>query len=407
MKSSLWFVLAALLVIASAVCAVMERPVCAAACAIGALAAIVLAYRVIALYVRIIGNGMDLLKSQDFASRLRRVGQRDADRVVDLYNSLIGSMKAERLRNREQDRFLGKLVEASPTGIAICDLDGRIERTNEAFRRLSSPELLEALGRLGEEQQMTVRPSGTQVLRCSRLYFMDRGFRRPFFLIERLTDEIVRAEADVFHKIVRTMGHEVNNTLGGVVSVLESVAAIHSDDSDIAKVLDSCRLSCLRLGDFVRGYSEVVKLPEPKPVDITLGRVIDEALPFLNNICPANIELRVEAAGDTAPVRLDPVLIQRVLINAVKNSVESIGAGDGLIRLRVEGHTIEICDNGHGISPDVAPHLFTPFFSTKHPDRGLGLMLIADILRRHNAAFSLSTVGSETVFRIDFPRIER
>ncbi len=407
MKSSLWFVLAALLVIASAVCAVMERPVCAAACAIGALAAIVFAYRVIALYMRIIGNGMDLLKSQDFASRLRRVGQRDADRVVDLYNSLIGSMKAERLRNREQDRFLGKLVEASPTGIAICDLDGRIERTNEAFRRLSSPELLEAIGRLGEEEQMTVRPSGTQVLRCSRLYFMDRGFRRPFFLVERLTDEIVRAEADVFHKIVRTMGHEVNNTLGGVVSVLESVAAIHSEDSDIVKVLDSCRLSCLRLGDFVRGYSDVVKLPEPKPVDINLGRVIDEALPFLKNICPANIDIRVEAAGDTAPVRLDPVLIQRVLINAVKNSVESIGAGEGLIRLRVEGRKIEICDNGHGISPDVAPLLFTPFFSTKHPDRGLGLMLVADILRRHNAAFSLSTAGSETVFRIDFPEIER
>lgn len=77
-----------------------------------------------------IRSGMDLLRCQDFASRLRKVGQKDADEVVALYNSVMSNMKAERLKNLEQDSFLSKLIEASPMGIAICKLDGSIETKN-------------------------------------------------------------------------------------------------------------------------------------------------------------------------------------------------------------------------------------------------------------------------------------
>ncbi|MDE5568734.1 MAG: sensor histidine kinase, partial [Muribaculaceae bacterium] len=60
---------------------------------------------------------------------------------------------------------------------------------------------------------------------------------------------------------------------------------------------------------------------------------------------------------------------------------------------------LEIIDNGKGISDEVAQHIFTPFFSTKHADRGLGLMLISDILRRHKASFTLST-GTDRLTRL-------
>lgn len=404
MKTFCYFILAALSVAGTATFAVLNMTLYAVICACVALLTIILAYRAVGLQLRAIGTGMDLLKTQDFASSLRHVGQVEADKVIDLYNSLIVSMKAERLRNREQDKFLGKLVEASPMGIAICDLDGNIEKTNEAFHRLSSPELLAVLNDLDEDSQTIVRPTGAQVLRCSRQYFMDRGFHRSFFLIERLTDEIVRAETDVFHKIVRTMGHEVNNTLGGVVSVLESVAAIHEDDSDVAQVVESCRKSCLHLGEFIRAYSDVVKLPDPSLEDTDLGRFAEDVRPFLSRMCPPNIDFTVEIESTPARVGLDPVLIQRVLINAVKNAVESIGERQGHISLRVDGNSVAVCDDGPGIAPEIAGRLFTPFFSTKQPDRGLGLMLIADILRRHNAAFSLSTVGPETIFLIRFAK---
>jgi nitrogen-specific signal transduction histidine kinase len=62
-----------------------------------------------------------------------------------------------------------------------------------------------------------------------------------------------------------------------------------------------------------------------------------------------------------------------------------------------------VTDNGPGISAENAPKLFTPFFSTKNQDRGLGLMLIADILRKHGADYSLATVNSLTTFTITLP----
>lgn len=391
MRSVFWFILTALAIVGGVVCGLTAHPLRALGCAVVALAALSMSYRSIALQLKSIRIGTDLLRSQDFASRLRHVGQKEADSMVDLYNTLITRMKEERLRTEEQNDFLIKLVDASPMGIAICDFDGKIESSNRAFDCMKSPELTEALKGLGYGDTVTIRPSGGRILRCSRQYFMDHGFRRPFFLVELLTDEILHAETDVFHKIIRTMGHEVNNTIGGVVSVLETIGEMHSDEPEIAAVTDSCRTSCLRLGEFVRSYSDVVKLPDPVLERTDLHRLLNDSLTFLRNLAGDNIEIVVEDAGKAAVANIDPMLIQRVLINAVKNSVESIGDRPGRIALRAYGTILEVTDNGRGIAPEVANRIFTPFFSTKNPDRGLGLMLIADILHRHRADFSLTT----------------
>lgn len=403
MRSVIWFIITVLAIIGVIVACVTGSKDCAVICAVVSLATLAMAYRSVALPLKAIRTGTDLLRSQDFASRLRHVGQKEADSMVDLYNTLISRMKDERLRTEEQNNFLIKLVEASPMGIAICDFDGNIESNNNAFASMRSPELMDALAGLDYECSTTIRPSGGQILRCSRQYFMDHGFRRPFFLVERLTDEIVRAETDVFHKIIRTMGHEVNNTIGGVVSVLETIADMHEEEPAIAEVAESCRRSCVRLGEFVRGYSDVVKLPDPVLERTDLHRLLSESLPFLRNIGDGNIEIVVEEGDNRAAIaNIDPMLVQRVLVNAVKNSVESIGDRPGRITLRAYGTHLEISDNGRGISPEAAERLFTPFFSTKNPDRGLGLMLIADILRRHKADFSLATENGVTTLHIKF-----
>lgn len=350
-------------------------------------------YRATAMPMRAIRSGMDLLRSQDFASRLRFTGQKETDDVVKLYNTVISNIKSERLKNLEQDNFLSKLVEVSPMGIAICSLDGAIERTNPAFDSLVSPMLLDALASLPDNGQCTIRPEATQVLRCTRLSFMDRGFHRPFYLVERLTDEIVRAETTIFNKVVRTMGHEVNNTLGGVVSVLETLAAFHSDDAETVAAIESCRSSCINLGLFVKGYSDVVKLPEPEFEIVNLNQFVGETLPFLAEMCPENVSIEADLYEPSPIANIDPMLIHRVLVNAVKNSVESIGNSEGHITIRTAPGMLEIIDNGKGISEENARHIFTPFFSTKRADRGLGLMLISDILRRHKASFTLRTAA--------------
>lgn len=404
-QPSLWLSVAMSLVAAAAALELSDLQSGVYLCLGLAAAAILLLYRSMAMPIRTVHAGMDLLRSQDFASRLRHTGQKEADEMVELYNTIISGLKAERLKNLEQESFLAQIVEASPMGIAQCSFEGVIEKTNPAFDAMASPELLGTLSSLPDNSQFTIRPSAVQILRCSRLFFMDRGFRRPFFLVERLTDEILEAETAVFTKIVRTMSHEVNNTLGGVVSVLETLAALHSDDDGISAAIGSCCDSCLKLGGFVKGYSDVVKLPDPELETVSLNEFVTESMRFLSEICPAGISLTADLDSSEPTVALDRMLIHRVLVNAVKNSVESIGAAAGHIVLRTAPCTLEIIDDGKGISEENAHRLFTPFFSTKHTDRGLGLMLISDILRRHRANFSLATGPDRlTRFSVTFPQ---
>ncbi len=365
-------------------------------------------------------NGMYLLRDQDFASRLRPTGQPDADKIVELYNTLIDSMRAERLKNLEQERFLSQVVDASPLGIAVCDFDGAVSSTNRAWDKMQTPALTRAIDSVADGTSATVRVSESLIVRISRLWFMDKGFRRRFILVERLTEEIAAAQKHMFNTIVRTIGHEVNNSLGSVMSVLESLADMHADDPLTAGAITGCSAGCKNLVAFVRGYSDIVKLPAPVMESVDTARWLTSLRSTLAALAAdfgAGATLRLTLPDRPIPATFDPMLMERVLINIVKNAAESIAAGPsatpGLITVTLtqDGAAcrLAVTDNGRGITADGAQRLFTPFYSTKHPDRGLGLMLVADILRAHRSSFTLTTSPATrlTTFALTLPPATR
>ena len=87
-------------------------------------------YRKIVKPMSTIGSGMELLREQDFSSRLSRVGQYEADRIVNVFNRMMEQLKNERLRMREQNHFLDLLIQASPMGVVIMTLDGEVSQLN-------------------------------------------------------------------------------------------------------------------------------------------------------------------------------------------------------------------------------------------------------------------------------------
>ena len=112
-----------------------------------------------------------------------------------------------------------------------------------------------------------------------------------------------------------------------------------------------------------------------------------------------DLQLSVEAI----PVHLDTILFGQVLVNIVKNSIESIKESNtekGIITITVTPSSLTVTDNGRGIPPEVAAHLFTPFFSTKPQGQGIGLLLIRDILTAHHCTFSLLTDPTDHLTRI-------
>lgn len=368
-----------------------------------------------------VARGMELIKSQDYNNRLVKVGEPNADRIVVLFNSLIDKLRAERLQNREQESLLKLLIDASPMGVVMLDFNNDITLVNSSFQKIVNASDQESLvgknireikGDITKEmlevplgKSGIIRKGNFKIYRCYHLNFIQEGFKREFYLLESLTDEIMKAERAAYEKVIRTISHEVNNSMGGVRSVLELTGEVTADP-EIKKVIESCENRCEKMCSFIQDYAEVVKLPEPLLTRFDLASEISKMIPFLQQMLPEGIELEYNFISGDFPVTADAGQIQQVILNIVKNAIESI-SGKGKIKINLYSDSgvtsLEISNNGLPISEEIGKQLFTPFFTTKPDGKGIGLTFIREVLKRHNADYSLQT-GKDgiTVFNIIF-----
>lgn len=371
---------------------------------VAVLCYLVFFYRKVIRPIDTLAGGMELLRDQDMSTTLALSGQKETDEIVKTFNALITRLRNEHLRISEQNTFLNLLIEASPMGVVLCDLSGNIRSMNPAAQQMLSPTLSEAMQTLPQGESITLRLSNSQIYCLSHLSFLDRGYQHPFFLIESLTSEVMKAEKAAYEKVIRMIAHEVNNNVAGIVSTLDLVGEELQGNSSI-DALDASRERTLKMAEFVTRFANVVKVPEPQLTLCDLNEEVETCRSFLEGLCQAqSIRLTLQLTEEATPVHLDTTLFQQALVNIVKNAVESIGTG-GEIKIETQPKSLIVTDNGRGISPEVAPHLFTPFYSTKPQGQGLGLLLIRDILTKHACTFTLLTdpVDSRTRFTIVFP----
>lgn len=380
-------------------------------------------YRKLVKPLNTIGSGMELLREQDFSSRLSPVGQYEADRVVNIFNRMMEQLKNERLRLREQNNFLDLLIKASPMGVILTTLDDDLSELNPMALKMLGVRLKDIQGKKMEEvdsplarelvnipkgETITVRLNDSNIYRCTHSSFIDHGFQHPFFLIESLTDEVMKAEKKAYEKVIRMIAHEVNNTTAGITSILDTVEQALSSEvgmDDICDVMRVCTERCFSMSRFITRFADVVKIPEPTVSPVNLNDLVFTCKRFMEGMCnDRRIKLCMEIDETLKDVMLDAALFEQVLVNIIKNAAESIES-DGEIKIRtLSPATIEVIDNGPGISKETEAKLFSPFFSTKPNGQGIGLIFIREVLMRHGCTFSLRTYADGlTKFRIIFP----
>lgn len=400
---------------AVAILALRDRPWWLLAAEVLFAVSLVLGYLLLRAFfvpLRLIRTGAELVAEQDFTSTFQPVGQPEMDALIGVYNRMIEELRGERLRLQEQHHFLGQVLEASPAGVLLLDHDGRVSEANPAAGRLLGvPEaelgglrVEEVPGPLGDglaalpggASRMVA--AGSRRLKLSRGELYDRGFPRGFFLLEELTEELRASEKAAYEKLIRTLSHEVNNSIGPVRSLLESVAEHReslppADRRDFDRALEVAGTRLDHLGSFMRGYAEVVRLPPPERRPCDVAALVDEILVLLRpELARRRIASEWDERENAAPIDLDRNQVEQVLVNVLRNAMEAIGE-DGRIALsltRKDGRpTLTIRDSGPGVPEEARTHLFTPFFSTKRNGRGLGLTLAHEILTQHGFRFSL------------------
>ncbi len=380
-------------------------------------------YQALVQPLRLILDGIEAIRDRDFNVKFLQTGKYEIDQLINVYNQMIDELRDERRRQEEQHYFLEKLIQSSPTGILILDFDENIERMNPKAQQLLGLKdvsynkiplsevpnpLAKRIVQIPDNSAETIFINGIETYKCQRSHFIDRGFQRNFVLIEELTTEILQTEKKAYGKVIRMMAHEVNNSIGPINSILDSLLFYKkqlqlTDQEEFSDVINVAMQRNHRLNQFMRNFANVVRLPLPERATVDLRPLVQHTATLMQaEAGRRNIQLQVQMPEHPVTVSLDAQQIEQALVNIAKNALESIGQG-GEVQFILQAKPLQLLvrDNGAGIAPEVADKLFSPFFSTKKAGQGIGLTLIREILLNHGFTFSLKTEADGwTVFRI-------
>lgn len=397
---------------------------------VGFVASLLIGFRLVhGLFANLdlLAEGARFLDEQALTTRLLATGRPEIDRLVALYNRLVDDLRDQRARLREQQHFLGEMLHASPSGIVMLDFDGRIDLVNPAAARLLGLARDHALGSRprdlpgalaadlaatldGPARVHTTGAGGKLRLAAGR--FTDRGHERRFLLIEELTEELRAAEKTAYEKLIRMVAHEVGNSVAASSSLLQSSLnyARHlpqEDRGDFQDAVGVCLARLATLNGFVRDLAEVVRLPAPRVQPCDLGALLRGPALLLRASAERVGVVWSLDVPDGLTVLADRAQLEQAFLNVAKNAIEAAGpAGRVAVVARVVDRQVEVCveNSSDGIAADVQARLFTPFFSTKADGRGLGLMLVREILTQHDAPFALTSApGGPTRFTFALP----
>jgi nitrogen fixation/metabolism regulation signal transduction histidine kinase len=386
-------------------------------------------YRKFTRPLRLLGNGIDAIKDQDFAIHLRPTGSPEMDCLVKVYNQMLKHIREERRQVQEQHFFLDRLIQASPAGIILLDYDGHIAEINpmamevlgletapigQKLEDMAHP-LLRELAQWPAGQSGVLSGKGQERYRCEVAQFIHRGFQRKFLMIQELSKEILATEKRAYGKVIRMMAHEVNNSIGAINSILQSTIEAYPevpDDElaqDIRTSLEVAYQRNERLNQFMRNFAEVVRLPEPNRVwvdaNATLQRVQQLMLPMAQK---QNTRLELLVPGQPVRLEIDEEQIEQALVNMIKNALESLEQG-GTVQLKLSVNPVQIvvADDGPGLPPEAEQEWMVPFYSNKPGGQGIGLTLIKEIARQHDGRCELETLANgwtECRIRFEAPR---
>ena len=379
------------------------------------------ARRYVVYHLQTLSNLMEALREGDYSLRGRRARFKDSlGEVVREVNQLAENLRVERLGAREASALLGKVIDVIDIAVFAFDADGRVRLVNPAGERLlgrradslrGSPAGPTGLAEFldGPERQ-TVRhrfPIGHGQWEVRRARFREEGIAHELLVITDLSWALREEERRAWQRLIRVIGHELNNSLAPIQSMSSTLADLIKKDplpedwrDDASSALEVIGNRAEALGRFMAAYAMLARLPAPNKRRVELRPLIERAAAL-------DDRRRIPIHGDDLIAEVDPDQVEQLLINLLKNAHDAADqtGGDVEVRIARNDHaiTIDILDTGPGIAnPD---NLFVPFFTTKPGGTGVGLVLCRQIAEGHGGTLSLDnrTESNGCIARLALP----
>jgi two-component system sensor histidine kinase DctS len=366
---------------------------------------------------------------------------------------------------RQQMAFRTAMENSLMTGLRARDLEGRVTYVNKAFCEIVGLPPEELVGKKppmpywapearGEyEERFAGVLAGTITPQFETVFQRSDGVRVPVLVFEaplvdsrgkqtgwmssilditdrKKAEELNRQQQEKLEASARlaTMGeissmlaHELNQPLAaissytaGALNVLERAdKGVAIEPTLLRRALEQARQQAQRAGQIIKSVHEFVKKSEPQRETVAIDSVVEGVRALIElQARKWYVALQIELPARLPPVLADRVMLEQVLLNLTRNGVEAmaeVAPEQRILRITASADagqvSVSVIDNGHGIAPDVAERLFSPFFSTKAEGMGMGLSICRTAIEFHGGTLTHApNPGGGTVFTFSLPR---
>ncbi len=369
---------------------------------------------------------LQAIRNRDFSLRFPAERMHGSERDLALeMNDVLSGFRDDLMRQERQYGQYEAILNLVDTALIVADTSGNVTWMNQkAIKNLCGfkithlsmldavhPDLAKGLQSLlpGQPKMLTLNINGREEsLKLSMATYDSEGAEVCIYSIENVNLLVQQSEIEAQRKLIRVLTHEIMNSLSPIISLSDMLTESKEQfDEESVLALNAINRRSKGLLKFVENYRKLSRLSQPHLEWTRIGDIFDglRAL-FPEPFIVFNIE------DPDIQLQFDRHQMEQVLINLIKNAVESIQENPTVIVSTKADHPnhhfmISVEDNGCGISPDAAESIFLPFFTTKSGGSGIGLSLSRQIINMHGGTLSFDSNPTGTIFTITLPFIYR
>jgi nitrogen fixation/metabolism regulation signal transduction histidine kinase len=364
----------------------------------------------VVLPLQTLSNLLAALGEGDFSIRAR--GARGGDplgEVMTEVNALVETLRHQRLDALEATTLLRKVMAEIDVAVFTFDEEHDLKFINRAGARLLGQPTERLLGRHANELDLidyltgeaprvinTAFPGGVGRWEVRRSQFRQGGRPHELLVLSDLSQPLREEERQAWQRLIRVIGHEMNNSLAPIKSIAGSLSTLVERDpapadwrDDVQRGLNVIASRSESLSRFMSAYARLAKLPPPKLIPLDVSAFVDRVVTLEK---AHHIQV---SAGPRLTVQGDGDQLEQLLINLIRNAVDAVRETGGAVKVgwqRIPGSsppTMELWveDEGPGLSN--TGNLFVPFFTTKPGGSGIGLVLSRQIAEAHGGSLVL------------------
>ena len=390
-------------------------------------------WQTITVSIRTLTRFFEALKYEDYSQKFvhRNLGDHFKE-LSDSLNLVMQRLQSSKHLLAQQSQYLQTILQQVETAMLVFDRAGSVSLMNRAATRLFKKQSLRNINELASHfPQLTgllKQPNSNQRELCSCLIdnqphqlLVDKVEARIeqetvyITAIQDIQSELDDKELKAWQEITRVLTHEISNSITPITSLATSCKEMLTEPPDKSDILDlkeavnTIERRGENLVQFINNYRKLTKIPKLNAQHVRVIPLIEQIKNlFKLDLEKKNIKLTIHTNDQDPIAKIDPVLVEQVLVNLIKNAITALEKQvSPAIDISVDSDKnhlkIVIEDNGKGILADAQTRIFVPFYTTTPCGSGIGLSLSKLIMQLHNGSISVSSeLGKGSRFTLVF-----